>query len=791
MRLILALFVAAACAERHVFTYVGFDHLLDYNPATGNLRAFDFRRHLPENEQCDIFVYPPLIEKADFIDAVTSFIAPTEVFISYLGGEYFLVQDDDSGRYTVRRCSGFMPQQTRIPCEVWAVGHDSAFLAPNRYFFAGEGRVIRFHRFSQAFDLLSFDADVHGGGFPFGKTPIIAAQFSAFPEGANVSFAFASIASIASEPRLDVMIALDEDRGEFKVWKYSVGAEKDISLLVGQLLMTGSVLPHFELKTMGEDALVAYDKTTGDFEIWRLEMVNGHLKLVTVKRDNIQSGHGCIFSNRQDCIASPQCGWCADSVTCHQLNRYREPCDGTRCLDIVDEYSSEHKKFQQFEIPIASSIREFGSAPAVNPLSPLRKLHDDSADPLLRDSDLEDEPIMNNTRTNPSFGVVFVPPKSSNVPCMDNEYDDPKTLPSPNIRSQEETMNAADGLASPVVIHSPLGEASGQVAPPCPEPEPSAVVKNVTKLNFPGMNATFPQESPQSDYKAPSIASSAAEDMVDIYNPNNDGTARESDLMNGVVSHYSSLMAKENDVAAVRPDLYDPPAPESPQMVREMTFKPREPSRRKSFPSNVLSPSEKHVILPYSSRQMESNLPMFGDFLASNAPPSQESEDGTQKHAMTATQFRSTSIFNAPFIAPAAITAENILDVTGSESSASDPQLDPRKDEAVVEGWAIPSTSLEKAQRVDVTVVAPEASVTSDTVRAVAEAEAEGEARHKRERSQLEALAKKQGIELPAVENGLEAEKPAVDSAIDAIAGELTAPLYDDATGQIVIPLTP
>ncbi len=99
--------------------------------------------------------------------------------------------------------------------QVWAVGHDSAFLEPFRYFYAGAGRIIRFNRWSQAFDLLSYDADVHGGGFPFGSLPILSGTFSAYPMGANVTFAYASIA----DAKMDVILALNEDSGEFKVRK--------------------------------------------------------------------------------------------------------------------------------------------------------------------------------------------------------------------------------------------------------------------------------------------------------------------------------------------------------------------------------------------------------------------------------------------------------------------------------------------------------------------------------------------------------------------------------------------
>lgn len=716
LRLTLALALAVvAIADQHVFTYVGYDHLLDYDPVNGNIRAFDFRRHLRENEQCDIFVYPPLIEKSKFIDVMTSAMDPDEVSISYLGNENFLVQDGKTGVYTIRRCSGFMPQQTRIPCEVWAVGRNDDFLSPNRYFYGGDSKVIRYNYKTQAFDLIFYDSDIHGGGYPFGKTSLVSAQFSAFPENSRVSFAFVTVKG----PSTDLLVALNEDSGEFKVWKYNKNAEGRIDQLVGQMMMTGSILPKYNIKTMGEDNLIAYDRITGDFEVLKFVLVDGRLKVSSVKRDNIELGHGCIFDNRQECIEHSQCGWCGDSLTCHQLDSSRNPCDGTKCSNLVDQSSPEHIRYQSYETPNPSKLRVFGEEPANNPVSPLRHLHDSSANPILRANDLQDEKIMDSYITNPSEGIVYIPPKSLTIPCMDDDYIDPRDLPGPNITDHMATMNDFNGTAVPVSYHSPVGDATSQYAPPCGDSAtPAAAIKNVTKS--PALEAE--EREFLTNYRPPENFVEAHDSN---YLPPDDNTAREEDLMNGVLSHFSSLMPKGNDVAVIRPDALDTALPPTSKEIIETTFKPAEGNRwaKRVTVKEALQPTPPEFDAPpvdktipiYDDGQMDEGV-RTSNYKSSGAATSYEPFDHTQMGAMINSD-NTLSMLNPPVTAPQLVSEENHHDLTGLEPR-HEPQLEARPDSVVIEGHDLPTVSLDKAQVAPAAasaIVAPEPEIDTAT----------------------------------------------------------------------------
>jgi hypothetical protein len=368
-----------------------------------------------------------------------------------------------------------------------------------------------------------------------------------------------------------------------------------------------------------------------------------------------------------------------------------------KCTRWVTQFSPEHIKYQAFETPLASALKEFGDRPADNPVSPLRKLSYNSAIPILRGNDFQDETILDGYHTNPSEGLVYVPPKAAPPPCMDDEFIDPRDLPPPNIRAQETVMDTAAGAAVPVGFVSPIGDAAYQYEPPCDNVTGHAVIKNVTMKSYPNMNATFIPDVKTTDYKAPEVIATKAE-AFNLYLPTNDGTAQEEDLMNFVVSHYSSLMSKENDVAVKKPYADDPPAPPSPAMIKELTFKPREGGVRNLPKYLEPEPHGFHEIKDYSVAQMEENeTPRSSTKLASDCAESFEPSTRVQQNAMANSQFITDNILNPPLTPSVIVTQENVHDQTGRDIN-NEPQLQPRPDEPVVEGWDVKTVKLEKVQ---------------------------------------------------------------------------------------------
>jgi hypothetical protein len=74
-----------------------------------------------------------------------------------------------------------------------------------------------------------------------------------------------------------------------QIWNYDATAQS-IEDLVGQLALTGSLLPKYKVASLAENSAIAFDPATGDFEVWQFEIVDGKLQISTQKRDSIDNG---------------------------------------------------------------------------------------------------------------------------------------------------------------------------------------------------------------------------------------------------------------------------------------------------------------------------------------------------------------------------------------------------------------------------------------------------------------------------------------------------------------------
>eukprot|EP00298_Acanthocystis_sp_HF-20_P013810 c20512_g7_i1.p1 GENE.c20512_g7_i1~~c20512_g7_i1.p1 ORF type:complete len:733 (-),score=315.79 c20512_g7_i1:106-2256(-) len=675
---------AVSVAIKHKFIYVGYDHVLNYNPSNGTLQAFDMRRNLTRNDTCDFFIYPPLVQNAKFTDALTLSLNPDAINLSFLGYEMFMIQDGDAGNYVIRRCSGFMPQQSALPCEVYAAGKSAYFQNPARFFYGGFNRVIRYEPINQTIDVLFFDADVHGGGYPFGARPLFSGSFQQFTGAIDIAYFYVTKGKDTHE----FIIAQEQNSGAFKVFKYN-SKSASFEGAFGSIVMTGSLAARHRVRTLLENEVIAYDENDGDYEIWKFSVdSNSKLVIETIKRDNIGNEHGCIFHDRQACVSHANCGWCADSLSCHTLSSNRTACDGSPCRNMVDRYSSDKVKFQPYEFPLPNAVAIFGDEPG-DLKSPLRNLSQGSAVPISRDSDLQDEKIGDGLVVNPSEGVVFFPPSNVAVPCMDDKFVDPKFVPAPEIANQLSTMNTYDGSPASEIRVSPLGDA--QHDPNCERPiHSNSSISNVLAKK---LNSTVIPAQPNTFSPAESVKYSE----TGVWSPSTDGTAMEEDLMNGVRSQHSSLMPKGDGLAVYRPDAIDtaPPPQASNQVVSE--FRPREGFSKpltNSVPIASLIPHQS----TYTASEMELGVPFSGklyfDGVQSGGVDSFTTVD--QQSAMNNAQFLSPKI-DVPRIENVfAVSGEHRHDRTGIEQAEG--QLPGKKDTGVIEGTATKDISLAEAQ---------------------------------------------------------------------------------------------
>jgi hypothetical protein len=289
---------------------------------------------------------------------------------------------------------------------------------------------------------------------------------------------------------------------------------------------------------------------------------------------------------------------------------------------------------------------------------------------------------------------------------------------------------------------SPLGDAKHQQDDGGCEETVSTGVRNVTKLSSPPSNATYPSV-PKNEQMATVPELPPVNSATEQFHPTYLGTAKEEDLMNGVRSHYSSLMPKGGDLRTDRPEEFDPPAPLPEDLRKEMEFKPRDPHAKqlaRSLPPNVLEPE----VEVYSSSQMEIGVPLN----------SHVAEDSTvysplQKKAMANAQYQSPSIYSPPLANPTRTTKEHSTDKTGNDR-AGERLLDARDDEQIIEGWEVKDVHMDTAQmKIGVSdgVPGPEPAVSTVDLREQAAQEIRKEVQA--ETRKLEQLAQDQGTEVP------------------------------------------
>jgi hypothetical protein len=182
---------------------------------------------------------------------------------------------------------------------------------------------------------------------------------------------------------------------------------------------------------------------------------------------------------------------------------------------------------------------------------------------------------------------------------------------------------------------------------------------------------------------------------VNTYLPLNDGTATEEDTMNHVLSVYSSLMPKGDNLAIVRLDNADPPVPDSPAQIKQLSYKPTNPNfvehAQSLVPEKIDIPDQSQLL---SSSTMEKiSLENF-DLIRSN-PYSQGLS--TQQKAMAWSQYLSSSI-NSPPAQPILDLSKDAPEDTTGHQEVNEPTLAARKDEGVVEGWKVQDVKMDVAQ---------------------------------------------------------------------------------------------
>lgn len=658
--------------QKLTMSYVGFDHMVMYNLDTHTFDAFDMRRNLGANETCDYFVNPPLIHGAPLHSAMTS-VAEVRgtidgMHMTFLGGEMFLLQNAVSGEYEIRRCSGFMPQQKTLPCEVYNVGCDDAMKGSSRYFYGGvNSRVIRYEQSSNLFQVLFFDSDIPGGSYPFQL--VMQSNFMSM----TGELEFAVLQVPGHDGNGEILFAADVNTGSFKAWNYDSSA-KDIKGLIGKQVMEGQIDKGYHVRSMTENTLLLFHETTGDFETIRITLSttvdsSSSLVLSSIKRDNIYMGHGCIQHTRGACVTSPGCGWCPDDLTCHQVDNLRKPCDATvYCSSgLVDAYSPDYLKYSEVENPVVE--HDFGDEPSESPVSQLRGTDPTQAAVPIQAPLHEDDKLEFGIDVNPEKGTIFTPPSPNANHLMDDIVVKREEIKWPSIGFSEDKMNEATGFEKRH-LHtlSPTGHDDALQVPPSPQVEEEQqgqdeALQNVTvgKPCAKSQTKSLLKEETYVPAEVPSTSKANAAALS--FGPTEDATQSGHDLMNGVRTYFSALAPKTMNLKSASRDVdesklvphdeheYDgvqfvPPAPH--QVLPKLPVKKEAPVQA----PNVTNPFLVEESMEDGTKEMRMNSPVSSQ----------------QGFAMANAQYKSESIYQ-PFVpSPFETSAEHRLDFSGKTS---------------------------------------------------------------------------------------------------------------------------
>jgi len=641
----------SAMGQKIAMTYAGFDHVITYNFETKRFNAFDMRRSLGVNDTCDYLVFPPLINNVEHRDVFTTMseLSGTRdmMHMTFLGKEQWMMQNTGTGEYEVMRCSGFMPQQKELPCEVYNVGCNAKQMKGNaRFFYAGvSDRVIRYDPDDGTMDILSYDSDIPGGAYPFKEA--MSAHFSPFT--GEVEFA-----AVMLPDGKELLMALKLSTGEFKVWDYNSRAN-NIESLIQTLMVSGSLEMGYRVKHVGENSLLIYQENTGEFEVLQLDVVDGNVTITSQKRDSLFYGHPCILHTRGACVSSPGCAWCTDSATCHHLNSVRQSCSGEQCSEWVDEYSPKHLKFSEMENP--TIIKDFGDEdPSSSPVSPMRGASSaNSAVPITAGPHDEVE-LEDGLKMNPELGMVFTPPLGNPEHKMDDRFVPFNQQKFPEVEASEYKMNNAVA-ARKVHIRSPIGDAGLQETPTddALEPPPQGTT-NVTLISpcdrapAKSMLKTEKFEPPVVDPPEP----------LPKFNPAEEGTQGGEDMMNLILSKFSSLAPKSMNVKADRDFEETARVPKSSKDYLNKAFNPPQPTQiTQKPPKQTEDPVVPVKLEAYTDGQMESGI------LEQDRSGPVHSQQG---FAMANAQFKSESIYRPWVPNPEVTTLEHKGELTGRNS---------------------------------------------------------------------------------------------------------------------------
>jgi len=383
---------------------------------------------------CDYVAFPAKLNDVMLRDAVWGEKTTlNQTAMAYLGNRMVYVHNIHSGQYVVRNCSEPVRSQ-RNPCPVYGSARDpSLSLTSQRsLFYAGSSRTLAYNHVTGDFDMLAFDADVHGSGAIFHQI-----EGSIFSGRFNFS-GRAEFAYLQSDHH-ELMATHFIDDHTVMVWTYNSSA-RSFSEMAGRVMATGNVSsPNQKLRGLGHGDMMLLDSLTSSFEVWRVADNSSQISLATVATGTLETGRVCsTHVTREKCVGESVCGWCAADQTCHAMADQTHYCDGGSC------HTTNVALGKFWRVPyLHGASRDSGITPLVSPFERELDMDDEYHDMSLTDEHTIHElsrPPTGSALEAHRIQLFFTPPHSEGVNCMTS----PDKLVKPPAFTLEE-MNKAYG----------------------------------------------------------------------------------------------------------------------------------------------------------------------------------------------------------------------------------------------------------------------------------------------------------------------------------------------------------
>jgi DNA-dependent RNA polymerase auxiliary subunit epsilon len=232
--------------DSHEMTYLGRDAMLDYEPATGHYRIWQFDRVL--SEKGEPFLSPPLVRGL--------WSAPNRRLV-FLGFDRLLDYAPGSGKYAFWQCDHTYWSSGRpLQCSNVGEGKDATLKGDKQFIYIGMDAILSMHTPTGRYQIFKY-ARKEGKRNMFPSSDVLASGTWAQMRGMQLTYMGS-----------DMLLSYDELTGSYKYWmlKRSIGNSTS-DPLEGPIAEGAFSDIRHRFVPMQEDRLLDLDPTSGRYRV--------------------------------------------------------------------------------------------------------------------------------------------------------------------------------------------------------------------------------------------------------------------------------------------------------------------------------------------------------------------------------------------------------------------------------------------------------------------------------------------------------------------------------------------